>query len=343
MRGLTMAATVGLLLIGGCASTEPAPTTQAAETARPLAVEQSEWRERAISELVMLARDPTPIVRANALEALSLAPARLESQVAAGLADQNEGVRAIAAMLVGRERLGGLVEATRPLMNDPSPYVRVSAVASLRRLGEPVDPTPIAEMLLGDPSPRVRAHAARALGDLGDASALPLLADAYSLDPPLATPNEAAVMRLQIAESMIRLGDRTKLEGVRAALFPSRPEDLELAALAVQIIGEVEDRASAGQVIQLSTYREGGRPMPAEVRLECATTAAKLGYRDGGFIAEEFTTSEVAVLRVQAATAWGWIGGETGLSRCRTLLGDPDPRVRAAAAAGVIRIASRGI
>lgn len=349
---------LGGLLLAGCAmggdgGTSAAPRTTAAGAVgsrgvpEPLAeatspVERSRIRESAIETLIELTRSPTAVVRANALEGLALAPARLRPRAAAGLVDENEGVRAIAALLVGREGLGELAASVRPLVDDRSAYVRLSAIGSLRMLGEEIDPTPIADELLGHPSARVRSHAALVLGLLGDPSALPLLREAYRREPTRATPNETSILRLQIAESMIKLGDRSRLSGVRAALFPSRPEDLELTAMAVQVIGEVDDRASAGQVIQLSAYREGGRLMPAEVRLACASTAARLGHPEGGFIAEEYADSDRAILRVQAALASGWMTDARSLARCRRLMGDPDPQVRVAAAAAVLRMLGRG-
>jgi len=95
-------------------------------------------------------------------------------------------------------------------------------------------------------------------------------------------------------------------------------------------------------VIQLSAYREGGRLMPAEVRLACAMTAARLGHPEGGFIAAEYADSDRAIVRAQAAAASGWMNDAASLERCRALMDDPDPQVRAAAAAAILRMLGSG-
>lgn len=60
------------------------------------------------------------------------------------------------------------------------------------------------------------------------------------------------LLQLQLAEAMVKLGEDDQIATIRAALYPSRPEDLEATALAVQIIGQVKDRGSIDELIYLS-------------------------------------------------------------------------------------------
>ncbi|HYE03163.1 MAG TPA: HEAT repeat domain-containing protein, partial [Phycisphaerales bacterium] len=267
----------------------------------PSAAHVAQVRERAIELLVAEAAGPVPERRANAIEALLLAPARLKPVLPAALADPNPGVRAVAAMVVGRGAVTEAAGQAEALLADPSPFVRAAAIYALRRAGRAVDPSPLGPMLV-DPNPRLRAHAAFILGELGEQSALPMLREA-ARDPMLrARQAEVRITLLQLAEARIKLGDEEALHEVRAALYPSRPEDLEATALAAQIIGQVRDRGSVDQLIYLTARRDDvGNLMPAEIRLAAARSLAQMGLREGDFLAREFAASRLAPLRAQAA------------------------------------------
>jgi HEAT repeat protein len=298
---------------------------------------RQELRDQAVSALLVLAADPDPQVRANAVEAMMAAPWRVAPVVAAGLQDSNLGVRTVAAMTAGKLRLAGLTDRLEPLLRDPSPFVRAGAIYALRRCGVATDPTPLARMVLEDPSLRARANAAMILGELGEPSALGLLRSAAKDPLVKADQSEARLLRLQIAEAMVKLGDEEQVGPIRAALYPSQPDELEATALAVQIIGEVGDRAAINQLIFLAQNKnEKNQTMPAEIRLGVAGTLAKMGKPEGSFIADEFKTSKSPVLRAQAAYVYGQTGQIENLARLEGLMGDPVATVRVSAAAAVL-------
>ena len=146
------------------------------------------------------------------------------------------------------------------------------------------------------------------------------------------------LLRLQVAEALVKLGDQTGVETLRAALFPARPEDLEATALAVQIIGEIKDLRSLDQLIYLADL-EGDERLPAEVRLGAAASAAKLGERGGSFIAAEYWRDSIAAIRAQSAHVYGLIGGNESLAILDTMMAsDANDLVRVAAAAGALRV-----
>ena len=327
---LSLAATLSL---ASCAS-QP---EREAPPARPTAVELSTLREDALAMLTEAAASDDPQQRANAIEALASAPSRAADAARAGLTDENLAVRYVATMTCGRLGQRDLLPAVRPLLNDPSPVVRAAAIYATTALGGTADPSPLGRLLLDAGDTRQRAQAAFILGEIGNASALPLLRDAARRNPATATLAELRLLRLQIAEAMVKLGDQTAIATVRAALYPSRPEELEAAALAVQILGEINDRRSADQLIYL-IERTGVDRMPAEVRLAAAAALAKLGERGGGFVADEYAAHEQAVLRAQAAAVYGELGDPANTGKLRELMSDPDPLVRLAAGAGVLRL-----
>lgn len=301
-------------------------------------IARSALRERALERLEQFGHDPDPTLRAHAIEALVAAPARLEPIVAVALRDEVPAVRTVAAMAVGRAQLARLTHAVRPLLQDHSPFVRAAAIYALRRLGADVDPTPLASILLTDPSPQVRAHVAYILGELGEPSAIGLLRQAARDPMPRAPVAQVRLLQLQIAEAMVKLGDDSQVQTIRAALYPARPDELEATALAVQIIGHVQDHGATDQLIYLSAYRnEFGQPMPAEVRLGVAESLARLGLRRGSFIADEYADSELPLVRAQAAMVYGQIGGAEALARLERMLEDPSAQVQVAASAGVLQ------
>jgi HEAT repeat protein len=343
---------LGVVMLPACETLDPTPlvnsitppTTPPAEPAPnyddPIVV--SQLREKALEEVAKRAIDPRAELRANALEAMQLTPARLEQFIPPGLKDENVGVRATAATLVGRLKMSRLAPAVRPLLTDPSPFVRASAIFALHRNGQQVEVTPLGQMLLTDPSPRVRSHTAFLIGEMGDSSAVGMLRDASKENIPRAPESEIKMLQVQLAEAMVKLGDAGKIEVVRAALYPSRPEDLEVAALAVQVIGELRDKPSASELIHLTAYKDrSGSRMPAEIRLGAAAAMAKLGNTRGSFIADEFLSSEFPPLRAQAAYVYGETRRRENLPKLAQLLEDPEARVRIAAAAAILKVTSR--
>jgi len=294
---------------------------------------------RALGILTAAALGADALLKANAIEGLHAAPERVEPIVRAALADDNLGVRFVAAMTVGTLRLGDSTMFVEPLLRDPAPEVRAAAIYALRRNGVDADPTPLATMLESQ-TMRERAQAAYILGELGDRSAVALLRSAAKRSAPLASKIEDRLARLQIAEALVKLGDTDAIETLRAALYPSRPEDLEATALAVQIIGNVGDRRSIDQLVYL-TARTGRDRLPAEVRLAAARSMANLGNRRGSFIAEEFWRDPSPAIRAQSAFVFGETVGPDNLSRLTELMEDPSSIVQVSAAAATLRMLRR--
>ncbi len=322
------------------------PTVTSSEAPAPVPAKDyadrvvlSGLRERAIGMIESASRDASPEVRANAIEASQKMKSRAEPLLAVALKDQSPAVRTVAAMAVGKLQASSLVASVRPLLDDPTEFCRAAAIYALTRCGQQVDPSPLASMLLSEPSARVRSHAATILGQIGNPTALPLLKQAAYQGVPTATFVEEKLFQLQVAEAMVRLGEREAINAIYSALYPARPEELEAAALAAAILGELRDRNSVDRLIYVIEYRNPqGQSYSAEVRLASATALARLGIVRGGFVADEFRASEIPALRAQSAFAYGEIGTPESLAALETLLEDPDPRVRVSAANGVLNI-----
>ncbi|MFK7758474.1 MAG: HEAT repeat domain-containing protein [Phycisphaerales bacterium] len=301
---------------------------------------ERELRSVAVDVLLELSSNERPEIRANTLEALQGHTQSLESIAALGLSDRNAGVRSVAAMVTGRQKMRALSPSLSGLKNDQSPFVRASVMFAqdkIRRSNETVDLTPLSMMLLEEGDIRVASHAAYILGELGNRSAVPLLQQASVRSWDQVAPIRRQLFRLQVAEALIKLGDQASIDAVRSGLYPSRPEELEATALAVQIIGEVGDRGAIDQLIYL-VDEDSQRPMPAEVRLAVAGALAKLGLPEGGFIADEYAQNANPTIRAQAAAVYGRTGQPEHLRKLEGMLLDQSDQVRAGSAGAILEI-----
>ncbi len=295
-------------------------------------------RERAVAILLKRVHSNVPEERANAFEALVSSPGRLRLVAPDGLIDPNPGVRGVTALAISKAGLCNLKNDVRPLLNDPLPQTRAASILALWRCQERVDPSPLAQMLKSD-QPEVRAQAAYVLGEMRESSARQMLADSARDLIKRAPPGAQRLLDLQIAEARIKLGDEQAITDVRSALFPARNDDLEAAALAAQIAGEVKDRWSVNALIYLSSVRDDeGRLMPPEVRLAAAGALAKMGYAQGPENARPFLTAPSPAHRALAAMVMGWSGDLQHLPNIAVLLDDSSPQVSIAAASAVLAL-----
>lgn len=335
-------------LVGGCGAqirpdgpkrvffTEPDGTERVLEVA-PAA----ELRTAAIDRLMEMTTDESAQIRANAIEALGPVNDQVEPIVALALTDPNPGVRSVAAMVAGKSNLVSLAPTIKGMRNDPSPFVRSSALYALGRFGEDVDLTELSTMLLENPDSGVRSQAAYILGELGERSAIPMLQQAATQPYSNASTIEKKIFRLQIAEALFKLGYERSIDTIRAALYPSRPDELEATALAVQIIGQIRDEASIDQLIYLSD-EDADIPMPAEVRLGVALALAEMGHREGAFMANEYIDSSIDAVRSQSAAVLGKTDGRANLGRLELMMvNDESPLARVAAAGGIVDYTQR--
>ncbi len=303
--------------------------------------ERAALREKALMLLANTAQAGSPEERANALESLVQTPARLSGVAETALQDQNVGVRAVAALAIGKAKLANLAPRLRPLLQDENPFVRASAIFALKRCGQTIDPSPLAGYLF-EPDPRLRAHAAYVLGELGEKSAIPLLRDAHKERSARVNPSAIKISDLQLAEARVKLGDESAIADIRTALYPAKPEDLEAAVLAIQIVGQVKDTASTNRLIEMTaTKDESGAEIPGELRVAAATALARLGQPQGSYIAREYFRGGKEALRAQSANLFGETQRPENLQLVSQLMDDPDGRVRVAAAAAVVKITDR--
>ncbi|MCC6661036.1 MAG: HEAT repeat domain-containing protein [Phycisphaerales bacterium] len=341
MHRTLAAALAGLLALASCAGNGKPSGGHAAGAAGPGpyrdVVAVSDLRERAIAMLTKAAGAEAPAIRANALEGLSAAGARVDTLLPAALHDSNEGVRTVAAMIVGRLGLSGHAAEIAALRSDPSPYVRAAAVYAGARIGTNPDVSPLAGLLRRSTRYRVKAQVVYVLGELGNGSAAAMIAESVNTPVPSGHEGEARLFQLQVAEALVKLGADDQREVLHAALYPSQANELEATALATQIVGQLRDKSATGDLINLVEYKDPeGNRMPAEVRLAAATALARLGQPNGTYIADEYRQNERPAVRAQAASVYGDLGLRENLDKLAAMLDDPSAIVRVSAATAII-------
>ena len=279
---------------------------------------------------------PLPLVRGYAFEALEHAPAVLERLAPAGFIDENRGVRFIATMAVGQAGLVGLVPLIEPGLLDRSDSVRAATIYTLRTLGQPTDPTPLALFATSD-DPEIRANAIMILGLLGNPSAIPVIESSLGRGMLLANPMRVRITELQAAESLVMLGDQADVEPIRAALF-APVEQGEITVLACDILGRLGDEQARPMLMRLVMV-DGNQRRPPEIRVAASGALLRLSPPHDpqlGAILLEAAAAKDARLRVQAAGALAHLPGAGSRAALSTLLADEDPLVRTAAAGAVL-------
>ena len=281
-----------------------------------------------------------PLLRANAIEALAPRPEAQLPSIKAGLLDANEGVRFVAVVSLGDSGACDLVDLVRPLADDPSPSVRAAALYALAKCGQQPDLGPIAPLLLGDDA-TARANTAFLLGKLGNPSAAGMLEAALAKPIEAVNARRQRLVELTIAEALVRLGQRSHLEEIRAAFFGAA-EDGELIAVAAQMAGNLRD-VGLGHALEKLAFDSGPRKADPELRLIAVEALGAMNTLAAQpDIAMTFVDSPATRVRAQAAAAlrWGSVQGQE--AALWQLLADEDPFVATAAAKALLNRGSSG-
>lgn len=320
-------------------------TAAAAATAEPPPVA---LKHKAVQILIDASVGEAAILRANAIEAMQVDPDRALPVTQRGLSDENPGVRFAAVVTAGQLKFRSLAGAIRPLVRDPNPSVRAAAIFALHTFGEDINITPLGDMLASQ-DPGLRANVAMLLGLMGDPSAIPMLQQAGDKPMPRVGEERVALVRIQIAEAMAKLGDDEALNAVRAGMHSSVGE---VQIVAINAVGALGDEKGAAVLQTMLTNQ------PIEVQLAAAGALARVARKRnfsetgmGGWLrrvedrARPIVLQHVAnpdePIRAQAAWTLGWFNDDQTLEALKTLLADPNPQVRVTAAASIFRRSER--
>lgn len=222
-----------------------------------------ERRDEAVQGLLVLAGDSDGAVRAGAFESLGILGAQQsESVLLEAFEDEHLGARQAAVLALGRVAREQSVDAIAPLLADPRPEMRFSAVWTLSTLGSAH--ADVIAVALADEDPEVRLLAAQCLGDLGASDQSDAVA--RLLD------DGADAVRFGAATTLAALGDSRGTQALRAAL--SRADRAFAAAIG---LGDLEDQGSRVELSRLAKH-----PWRSPIlRAAAARALVKLGDPDG--------------------------------------------------------------
>ncbi len=356
-----------LLLLAGCASDMPVLGT--ATPQEPLSVPDKPPHEildaaldDAREQVVRSAHSEDAFIRANALEAAQYLDGGVTPLLQLGLEDGHPAVRFAALTTIGRLRLEDLAGSVERVLADEeeaasqwrrevrergerlserrrhelatrinfSRSVQAAAYFALARCGRNVDITPMA-VLLASSDPTVRGNVAMLLGYLGDESAVALLEEVALKPIRRATDHGWALTRVQIAEAILRLGDESALDTLRAAAFSQHHE---VRVLAVEAMAELGDRGLEAGFEQMVLEDRNN----IELRLAAARALARFGGTRGIELVYDAAEADHAIFRIWAARTLGLFDDPAAAARLVRLLSDGDERVRLTAAANILRL-----
>jgi HEAT repeat protein len=281
-----------------------------------------ELRSRAKLVIDEMLASNDPILRANAIEAIqnTIGPEGAES-IKRGLNDQQAVVRFAAAMACGTLQLPDTHDTLWEMANaDDDPGVRVAARFALHRLGDKRLSHDLEKTAI-DVNTSVRANTAMVLGRLGEPSALNVLKTMLN--------DREHVVRLQVFESMWRLGDKQGLENLVAGSMSQAPDDQIIATLA---LAEPRDKGVSGPIYSNLTSNY------TEVALAAARAMGMLGEDVGYTVAMNGTRSVDPRVKVMSALALGAIGRSDAQPALARLLGDENPNVKLATATAILQL-----
>lgn len=336
MMGRTFAEKFALVWLSSILAAGVVSAQSQLEEASPLPeslLPSNDWTktyQQATDQVLVSVRSASPFLRANAIEAIQAVPRRSVPVIQLAFDDPHPVVRFSALTLMGRLKIRALAPAARRFLNDPSKSVQGAAMFALHQCGdESGDITPLAGMLASQ-NPSLRGNAAMLLGYLGDPSAVLMLKDLARVPMPRVSAVQESIVRIQVAEALVRLGDTQALNALRAGAYSQFDE---VRVLAVSMMGELGDqrmeKAFATMLIQ----------PPIELQIAAAGALARFGRHEGFAVVMEATFSSMTTVRAQATLTLEYFHRHAqARTALEQLLDDPEEQVRLAAAAAILRI-----
>ena len=221
-----------------------------------------------------------------------------------------------AALPASEQSSGGAVTALIETLSDANPAVRVAAVTSLGRLGDPRAIAALAKAMREDPDPRVREAAAYALGGIDDSRAVAPLLEALKSE-------KASSVREKIVHSLGEIKDPIAVSGISAVV---KDPSAAVRREAVWALGELEDPAGIPALLTMVKDED------ADVRQHTAEALGQLKVTSALDALAQLTHDDNADVRSHAVNALGQIEDMRALPTLLAALKDANADVRSEAA-----------
>ncbi|HEV7301579.1 MAG TPA: HEAT repeat domain-containing protein [Tepidisphaeraceae bacterium] len=262
------------------------------------------------------------LIRAHTIEAMRQStPTVFEKEIVAALEDPAPIARTAAALAVGELKLSAAYPALLKLAADEDNFVQIAVRFALHRLGDTRLSRDL-ELFVQSDNARIRGMTAMVLGMLEEPSAVKLLRPMQG--------DRDAIVRLQVAEALWRLGQERGLANLAAAAVSAYPDDQMVAFIA---LAQPRDRRIIEHV------RGGLTADYEEVRLVAARAMGMLGSDEGYTIATTGLKSVDPRKRTLGALALGAISRPDAIDALSPLLKDNNTDVRVATAGAILQLA----
>lgn len=286
-------------------------------------------QQKALNQITLAFGSSDPVVRAQALEAMSRTrdPSAAERAQRA-LADKEWIVRFAGAMCAGDLKLKSLYRPLVAVAYDSNPNVRVAVRYALHQLGDRSLSKDL-EALSQNGDSRVRGNVAIVLGLMQEPTATRVLR-------PMITDPELDV-RMQAAEALWRLGDEEGKKILIAGTVSGYVDDQIFAILG--LVGPRDQRVKPYVMAKFANDHD--KAQFAELQLVAARALGMLGDDSGYGLAIRSCTNPDPRRRSLAALALGDIGRPDAQDALSKLLEDDSPQVRLSAATALRLIGMR--
>ncbi len=281
-------------------------------------------------------------MRAEAIEGMQSAPwPQAARYIEHALSDPYRGVRFAACMALAHLRDAESTELLRAEIKDPNPAVKAAAIFALHRLGDASHTKELAGLLLYSSDKEVRRNVALVFAELGDPKAMPVLRRAIR--------DEDIAVRWHVHEAMARLGDKEAMERLILFAHSGYGDERLIGIIALGRIGDRQAISCLQDMIR--------RDNPLEVKLAAIRAIGQVGAPTGDDLAHKSLAwtpdrqskempvepQEVRQVRIRsmAAMALAEVGKPEVVADLLERVRQDDPRVGVAAAAAILRIATR--
>ncbi len=291
--------------------------------------------------LLKLLRDPSPILRANVVQAIGqIGVVDHCESVAQMLDDDDPGVRLNAAAALARMGDERVRQDVVGLLRDPDPVIRGYGATACARAGATGSWGAIAQ-LLGEESEDVRARAAEALGALGEPAAAKVLTTALKDSSVKVRMNATAGLGLLNCPAAVEgldiaAGDLQPLVRKRALDSLAQigtPEVRDIIARVLRGDGAPDVRQTAARVLAqfpdpltVSLLREALND-EFMVRVRSCISLGEIGLPECVDILLPLLKDPVSEVRFHAVNGLGGTGDGRVLKPLEELIDDPDPLV----------------
>jgi HEAT repeat protein len=295
--------------------------------------------ERAMTTLLVYARDNDGTTRANCVEALEISDdPRVRGVIEQGLNDREPVVRFASAMAAGKRKDAVLKPKIAEMcQKELNPNVHIAAIYAWYRMGDiPDDVLSYLLTSIKSDNESVRANTYMVLGLMGNKEYIRLVASRIGLENGLRA-------RFEMQAALARLGDKRGIDPIIVYVW-NKVADMEWNALVVCPDIKDDDRV----YIALLTCLKSKLPLEGDQRnleirrqLLAARSLAKMNKNNGLQFALDHLNDPAPDVRALAAFTLGEALNLNGEPRLVPLLDDKEATVRIAAAAGIVNIWTR--